>query len=262
MKKYIKEQIHKIKKHQFMFTELVKRDFKKKYKRTALGMLWSVLSPLIQLAVMAIVFSNFFGNNMEHYVIYLFSGNLVFSFFKDATTGGMYALIQNADIIKNINVPKYLFMVSKEVSACINFILTLVIYFLFVAIDGIPFSFKFLALIYPIFCLLIFNIGMGFILSAMYVLFKDIQYLYEIFIQLLTYVSAIFYSINEFPEKIQMLFFANPVYSYIAYFRCVIIENTIPPLWHHLLCLGYAVIMLITGMVIYKKNNYKFMYYI
>lgn len=258
----IKENIHKIKKYQFLFSELVKRDFKKKYKRTILGMFWSILSPLMQLAVMAVVFTKFFGRNTEHYIIYLFSGNLVFSFFKDATNGGMHALMQNANIIKNINVPKYLFMISKEVSACINFGLTLIIYFLFVAIDGIPFSWNFLTLIYPIACLLIFNIGVGFILSAMFVVFKDVQYLYEIFTQLLMYVSAIFYTVDVYPEKIQLVFFINPVYSYIAYFRSVVLEGAIPPLWHHLLCFGYAMIMLITGMVIYKKNNYKFMYYI
>jgi ABC-2 type transport system permease protein len=258
----IKEKIHQIKKYQFLFSELVKRDFKKKYKRTVLGMFWSVLSPLMQLAVMAVVFSRFFGSDMEHYIIYLFSGNLIFSFYKDATIGGMHALMQNADIIKNINVPKYLFMISKEVSACINFGLTLVIYFFFVAIDGISFSWNFLLLIYPVVCLVLFNIGVGFILSALFVIFKDVQYLYDIFTQLLMYVSAIFYTTSIYPEKIQLLFFANPVYSYIAYFRSIVIEGTIPPAWHHLLCFGYAVIMLITGMAIYKKYNYKFMYYI
>jgi ABC-2 type transport system permease protein len=258
----IKAQIHQIKKYQFLFSELVKRDFKKKYKRTVLGMVWSILSPLMQLAVMAVVFTKFFGRNTEHYIIYLFSGNLIFSFFKDATNGGMHALMQNANIIKNINVPKYLFMISKEVSACINFGLTLIIYFLFVAVDGIPFSLKFFTLLYPIACLVIFNIGMGFILSAMFVVFKDIQYLYEIFTQLLMYVSAIFYTTDIYPPKIQLVFFLNPVYNYISYFRSVVINGVIPPLWHHGLCLGYALAVLIAGMLIYKKNNYKFMYYI
>ena len=120
----------------------------------------------------------------------------------------------------------------------------------------------FLLLIYPVICLVLFNIGVGFILSALFVIFKDVQYLYDIFTQLLMYVSAIFYTTSVYPEKIQLIFFANPVYSYIAYFRSIVLEGTIPPAWHHLLCFGYAVIMLITGMAIYKKYNYKFMYYI
>ena len=117
----MKELILRIKKHQFLFEELVKRDFKKKYKRTILGMLWSVLSPLLQLIVMSIVFTKFFGRGMEHYTIYLFTGNLLFSFFKESTTSGMHSLMQNAGIIKKITLPKYLFLLSKEVSSCINF---------------------------------------------------------------------------------------------------------------------------------------------
>lgn len=256
------EQINKIKKYEFLFSELVKRDFKKKYKRTVLGMLWSILSPLLQLCVMAVVFTQFFGRNTEHYIIYLFSGNLIFSFYKESTNGGMHALMSNANIIKKINVPKYLFMLSKEVSSCINFGLTLIIYFLFVAIDGIPFSFRFFLLIYPVVCLLIFNVGVGFILSALFVIFKDIQYLYDIFTQLLMYLSAIFYNINAYPEKIQKLFYLNPVYVYITYFRRIVIDGVIPSPAYHLMCAGYAIIVLVTGMLIYKKYNYKFMYYI
>ena len=154
----ITAQVQQVKKYQFLFSELVKRDFKKKYKRSVLGMFWSILSPLLQLCVMAVVFTRFFGRNTEHYIIYLFSGNLIFAFFKDSTNGGMHSLMQNSNIIKKINVPKYLFLLSKEVSSCINFGLTLIIYFIFVAIDGIPFSFRFLLLLFPVACILIFNI--------------------------------------------------------------------------------------------------------
>lgn len=82
----ISAQIHQLKKYQFLFSELVKRDFKKKYKRTVLGMFWSILSPLLQLVVMAVVFTQFFGRNTEHYIIYLFSGNLIFAFSRTPQT--------------------------------------------------------------------------------------------------------------------------------------------------------------------------------
>ena len=127
------------KKHQFLFEELVKRDFKKKYKRTILGMLWSLLSPMLQLLVMSVVFSNFFGQNHPHYTIYLFAGNLTYSFFKDSTYGGMNSLMANAGIITKINLPKYMFLLSKNVASLINFGLTLLIFLLFTAIDGVPF---------------------------------------------------------------------------------------------------------------------------
>ena len=133
--------IQKVRKYRFLFEELVKRDFKKKYKRTVLGMAWSILSPLLTLLVMALVFGNFFGRSTEHYIIYLFSGNLLFSYFNDATTGGMRSLMGNAAIFTKVDVPKYMFLLSRNVQSLINFALTLAVYFIFVAIEGIIYSF-------------------------------------------------------------------------------------------------------------------------
>lgn len=261
MENIIKTQVLKMKKYQFLFEELVKRDFKKKYKRTVLGMLWSILNPLLQLLVMSIVFTKFFGRGMEHYTIYLFSGNLFYSFFKESTSGGMHSLMQNANIIKKINLPKYLFLLSKQVSSCINFGLTLIIYFLFVIIDGVPITWRFILLLYPILCLILFNIGIGLILSALFVLFKDIQYLYDVFTMLLMYLSAIFYSVDVYSPTVQQLFYLNPIYSYISYVRQIVLDQTVPLWQHHLLCLFYACAALVIGCLIYKKMNYKFMYY-
>ncbi len=245
----------------FLFEELVKRDFKKKYKRTVLGMLWSLISPLMQLVVMSIVFTNFFGRDKPHYTIYLFAGNLTYSFFKDSTYGGMNALMQNAGIITKINLPKYMFLLSKNVASVINFGLTLVIFFVFVAVDGIAFHFRFLMIIYPIVCLIVFNIGCGFILSALFVIFKDVQYLYDIFTLMLMYLSAIFYYTDTYSENVQRIFYLNPLYVYITYIRHLIIDGYIPGVATHALCLFYAVAVLAIGALIYKKYNYKFMYY-
>lgn len=254
--------IETLKKHQFLFEELVKRDFKQKYKRTALGMAWSVLSPLLTLLVMKIVFTQFFGRSTPHYTIYLFSGNLIMAYFKESTKGGMNALMSNAKIFSKINVPKYMFLLSKNVSALINFLIILVVYFFFCILDGITFGVHMLALVYPLACLLTFNIGVGMVLSAMYVFFRDTQYLYDVFLTLLTYVSAIFYTIDQFSATIQSLFLLNPVYCYISYFRIIAIDSTIPSFGLHALCAFYAVAALVAGAVVYKKCNHKFLYYV
>ena len=261
MSNFIVLKFQKIKKYQFLFEELVKRDFKKKYKRTVLGMFWSVLNPLLQLLVMALVFTQFFGRNMEHYIIYLFSGNLFYSFFKESTTGGMHSLMQNAGIIKKINLPKYIFLLSKQVSSLINFGLTLIIYFLFILIDGVPLTWRLVLILYPILFILVFNVGIGLILSALFVLFKDIQYLYDVFTLLLMYLSAIFYTIDGFSQTVQRFFYLNPVYSYISYVRKIVLYQTVPSLGHHLLCAFYAIAALLIGCLIYKRLNYKFLYY-
>lgn len=252
----------KVKQNRFLFEELVKRDFNKKYKRTVLGIVWSVLGPLMTLGVMALVFTQFFGRNIEHFVIYMFCGNLTFNFFKESTLTGMTSLYDNAGIFSKVNVPKYMFLLSKNVATVINFGINLVVLFVFCIVDGVPFTWKYILLLYPIINLVIFNLGAGFILSALYLMFKDMRYLYDIFTMLLMYMSAIFYSVELYPENMQKLFYLNPVYTYISYFRKIILDGQIPSLQHHLLCVGYAVVVLIIGMTIYKKKNYKFLYYI
>ena len=247
--------------YKFLFVELTKRDFKQKYKRTALGMGWSLLSPLLTLLVMRLVFTQFFGRNTPHYTTYLFSGNLVFSYFKESTSGGMNALMANRSIISKVNVPKYMFLLSKNISSLINFGLTLCAYFVFAALDHISFGVHFLSLVYPIICLVIFNIGIGLVLSALFVFFRDIAYLYDIFTLLLMYMSAIFYQINGFSPIVQSLFLCNPIFCYIKYFRLVVIDGSIPSLLHHGLCALYALLVLGIGCWIYKKNNHKFLYY-
>lgn len=225
-------------------------------------MVWSVLSPLLMLTVMAIIFGNFFGRNIEHYIIYLFSGQVIFNYFTEATTEGMQALVSNSSIFTKINVPKYLFLFSKNVSALINFGIILVIYFGFVAIEGISFTWQFLLLIYPVICLIIMNLGIGLILSALYIFFKDIQYLYRLFTQVVMYGSAIFYSIDILPQHLQAVFYCNPIFVFITYFRSIVLYNTVPDLRMHLLLAGYALALFAIGCWIYKKNNYKFLYYV
>ncbi len=254
--------LQRIKQHRFLFEELVKRDFTKKYKRTVLGMVWSVLGPLMTLGVMALVFTQFFGRNIEHFVIYMFCGNLLFSFFKESTLTGMTSLYDNAGIFSKVNVPKFMFLLSKNVATIINFGINLIVLFVFCIVDGVPITWKFILLIYPVLCLIVFNLGMGFVLSALYLMFRDMKYLYDIFTLLLMYVSAIFYSVTAYPEHIQKLFYLNPIYGYISYFRQIILEGTIPSLSLHLINAAFATVMLAIGMIIYKKQNYKFLYYI
>ena len=254
--------VKKLINYQFLFEELVKRDFKKKYKRTVLGMLWSILSPLLTLLVMRLVFTQFFGRNTAHYTIYLFCGNLIFSFFSESTSQGMTSLLGNSGIFTKVNVPKYLFLLSKDVQTLINFGLTLCVFFVFCILDGITFTWKFIFLIYPICCLVLFNIGIGLILSALFVFFRDIQYLWSVFTLLLMYMSAIFYTIDSYSYEVQCAFLLNPVYLFIRYFRKIVIEATIPTIWFHLLMLADVAIALGLGFWMYKKYNHRFLYYV
>lgn len=262
IKKKVKKKLHQLKKHQFLFEELVKRDFKQKYKRTVLGMAWSVISPLLHFLVMKIVFTGFFGRDMPHYSTYLFAGNVMYSFFRESTTGGMNSLMLNKHIFTKINVPKYLFLLSRNVSSIINFGLTLLIFFVFCIFDGITFTWKFIMLLYPCVMLMLFNIGIGLILSALYVFFRDIQYLYDIFTMLLMYMSAIYYSVDAYAAYIQPAFLINPVYCVIKYVREIVINGVIPSWELHALILFYTLLAVGVGALIYKKKNHAFLYYV
>lgn len=258
----MKNIIHKFKKHQFLFEELVKRDFKKKYKRTVLGMAWSVLLPLITLFIQLVIFARFFAQTIPHYRMYLLCGNLVFSYYNESTSQGLLTLRTNAPIFTKVNVPKYMFLLAKNVQTLINFGLTMGVFFLFCLYDHIQITWKFILLLWAVGCLLMFNVGVGLILSAAYMFFRDIQYLWTVALQLLNYLSAIFYSIDGFEPWMQNVFLLNPVYLYIRYFRAIVIDGTIPPAWFHGLMFFYAALALLVGGYIYKKYNHEFLYYV
>lgn len=248
-------------KYNFLLEELIKRDFKKRYKRTVLGVLWSMLGPLMQLSVMVLVFTHFFGRDIPHFPLFVFSGMMLFNFFKESTDQSMMALVANSGIITKVRVPKYLFLLSKNASTLLNFVLILVVFFLFAIISGINFHWRFFLLIYPIITLTLFNIGAGLVLSAFFVFFKDIQYLYNILSMLIMWLSAIFFDISTFPETIQRLFLLNPVFTHIHYFRLIILHGVIPG-WHiQLLCALYALVALGIGAFFYKRYNYRFIFY-
>ena len=117
-------------------------------------------------------------------------------------------------------------------------------------------------LLYPILCLVVFNIGVGLIISALFVFYRDMSYLYGVFTMLVSYLSVIFYTIDSLPEKYQMVFLLNPIYAYIKYFRDIVLGGTVPSLPYHLLCAFYAIVVVLIGGYMYKKYNQKFVYYV
>lgn len=174
----------------------------------------------------------------------------------------MTALRGNAGIFTKVNVPKYLFLFSKNIQTLINLGLTLCIFFLFCVLDHITFTWKLICLIYPIIFLMLFNIGVGLILSALFIFFRDIQYLWSVATMLIMYMSAIFYNIEGYSPMVQNLFLLNPIYLFVRYFRKIVIEATIPTVWFHLLMLVDVVIVVGLGFWMYKKYNHKFLYYV
>ena len=210
---------------------------------------------------MRVMLTRFFATGIEHYTTFLFAGNIVFNYYNESTNAGMTALSENSGIIAKVNVPKYMFVFSKNISSLITFLLTVGVFFVLAAFDGIHFTWRVVCLVYPVACLVLFNIGLGLVLSACYTFFRDLQYLYSIFTFLLMYMSAVFYSIDSYSEFAQNLFLLNPIYLFIRYFRKIVIEQMVPTLWFHLLMAADVIIVLALGFHMYKRYNHEFLYY-
>ena len=246
--------------YSFLFRELVSRDFKKRYHHSILGVLWSVISPLCTFLVMRLIFTHFFGRDTPHYSTYLFSGIIVLSYFTEATKQCMSVYLSNRAVIEKINLPKYLFPLSKNTASFINFIMTVFVFLILGAFDGIEFGWHMLSLIYPILCMAVICVGVGLVLSVIYVYFRDFTYIYDVFLIFVRYASAVFYDITKLPQAYHSLFLFNPVYVAIRYFRNVVIDQQIPSFRYHVLLGAYALIALSIGTLVYRKNQEKLIY--
>ncbi len=247
----------------FVLEQLIKRDFTKKYKRTALGFTWSILSPLLMLLVMNIVFSKVFNRNISHYTTFLFSGYVQFQYFSASTTGAMSAITSNAHIISKINVDKILFVISNGISYLISYICTLIVYILFAYIDGVSITFSKLALlIVPITYQILLTFIVGMIIAVLFVFIRDMKYIYPVLMRITMYGSAIFYSPDMFSENVQNMFYLNPLYLSVYYMRCVMIDGKIPGYIIHLCMLTVIDVLLGLAFLLYKKLKDKMYLYI
>jgi len=244
--------ISEISDSRFLIAELIRRDFIKKYKRTTFGILWSALSPLLLLVTMDLVFGTFFGRNMPHYTIYLFCGLMLFNYFSNTTKGAMKVLQANAPIFSKVPVPKIYFIISHSVSMFIDFLISLTVLFVFVAIDGISFSFSLLALVIPTLCLYFINFGIGLVLATLFIFFRDISHFYPVLCRIIMYASAIFYDVSILPGALQRLLQCNPLYMCINYFRMVIIHTTVPDVFYHIVLIIMTAFCMLVGILIYR----------
>ena len=267
----LKNIINNFKKYRFLMNQMISRDFKVKYKRSVLGVLWSVLYPVLMMSVMAIVFSNMFKVRVEgvNYLVYLMTGLVIFNYFSEATNSAMTSVITNYSLINKVYIPKYIFPLSKCLFVGINFILTLIPWFGIILLSNVglgsvacPINVYFLLIPYAFICVFIFTIGMGFILSTIAVFLKDILYIYGIIITIWTYFTPLFYDIKMLPENLQTIFQLNPLYQFINFVRTIVLYGEVPSAFNFIMCAVYAAFSFLLGSYIFKKNQDKFIYYL
>ncbi len=254
--------IENLLKYRYLIKELVARDIKVKYKNSILGLLWSVLNPLLTMVVLTIVFSNLFRFDIENYPVYLITGQVMFNFFSEATNMAMNSINDNAQLIKKVYIPKYIFPVSKGISSFVNLVFSLIAVVCLIIYMKIPITkaiiFSALSLTY----ILIFAIGIGLILVSLNVFFRDVQHLYGVILTAWMYLTPIFYPTSIIPEKFGWLITSNPLFYMIQHFRECILYGKIPSLELNIVCLLNAIITFIIGLWIFYKSQDKFILHI
>lgn len=259
------------KRYWFLMTQLIARDFKVKYKRSVLGVIWSLLNPILMMTVMAIVFSQMFKFKVEgiNYLVYLMTGIILFNYFSQASNMAMTSVVENFSLINKIYIPKYVFPIAKCLFIGIDFLLTLVPWLGIIALSyfGLGeytchFNIYYLVLPYIFFCMLLFTIGMGLFLSCVSVFLRDVFHIYSIVLTLWNYLTPVFYSIEILPSKLQYLMQFNPLYQFLTATRTVVVYEQMPSFTSLGICTLFGVGMLLIGSFIFKKKQDKFIYYI
>lgn len=264
----LKNIISNFKKFKFLLYQMISRDFKVKYKRSVLGVLWSLLYPLLMMGVMAIIFSQMFKFRMEgvNYLVYLMTGLVMFNYFSEASNTGMASIVENFPLMNKVYIPKYIFPLSKCLFVGINFLLSLIPLLLIILISGSGptkcyINIFYLVLPYGVICLFMFTLGISFILSTISVFLRDIFYIYGIVITIWQYFTPIFYDANMIPAKFQFFYQFNPLYQILTFFRTIIIYGQMPSIENWIMTGSFAVLFLVLGSIIFKKKQDKFIYY-
>ncbi len=253
----------------FILQQLVSKDFKLKYRRSVLGVLWSVLNPLLMMAVLTLVFSNMFRFNVENYPVYLILGMTLFTLMSDSTNNAMGSIIFAAPLLKKVRVEKMIFPIQKVVFALVNFLFSFIAIVAVMVYFRIPPSATMLALPLLLVYVVVFCIGLGLLLSSLSVFFRDVMHLWSVVIVAWNYLTPVFWPetyISQLDPQIGSLLIGveqfNPMYYFVSYIRKIMMYGTMPDLATNLVCLAFAVVTFAVGFVVFRKTQSKFILYI
>ncbi len=243
--------------------EMVSTDFKVRYQGSVLGYFWSLLKPLFLFAILYVVFTYIIplGKDVEHYPVYLLLGIVLWNFFSEATTIGASSVVARGDLIRKISIPRYLVVIASSLSALINLGLSLLVVFIFALFNGIVPSLSWLLIIPLVAELYVLALGISFYLSAVFVRFRDVTYIWEIVLQAGFYASAIIFPLALVPEMYHKWFFMNPIVQIIQDARHAIATDTTVTIWNTIsswpLIIPFLMIVVfaVIGGLYFKKHS-------
>lgn len=251
-----------IKTYSFLIRQLVSRDFKKKYKNSALGVLWSFLNPLLTMLVQYLVFSTIFKSSIENFIVYLLSGIILFNFFGEAVGLGLNSIIDNGHLINKVYMPKAIYPLSRVLSSSINLLISMLPLVVMMIATGLPLTKAMFLIPIGLLSLLVFCLGMSLLLSTAMVFFRDTSFLWNIISTLWMYLTPTFYPVDIIPEAWLPLYKLNPMYQYITFLRSILLDGIAPSLELYVGCIVSAVVVFGLGYWVFKKNQDKFVLYL
>ena len=262
---------NEVEKDRFILKQLVTKDFKIKYRRSFLGVAWSVLNPLLMMIVMAVVFSTIFAQGRngavspELYPLYLIVGNVTFSVMSESTNQALMSIIWASSLLKKVKVHRWVFPVQKVLFSLVNFGFSLIaVAIVMIWFHVVP-TWHLILLPVCLFLLMLFCMGLGMMLSALTVFFRDIMHLWSVVITAWTYLTPIFWTtdfIGRMSHVVRIIMFANPMDNYIQFMRDIFLFQTTPTFFTVGMCVAWAVVALVLGYVVFHKSEHKFILYI
>lgn len=254
-------------KNRFILKQLVTKDFKRKYRRSVLGIAWSVLNPLMMMIVMSVVFSFVFRADIENYPLYLILGNITFSFMSESTSQALMSFIDAAPLLKKVRVSRFVFPVQKVLFALVNFTFSLVAVALVMLWFRVMPTWHIIWLPVCLFLLVLFCSGIGLIVGSLAVFFRDVVHLWSVILTAWTYLTPIFWvptqlAANGAPAWVMSIVELNPMYGFVTFMRDIFLWNQNPSMQTLGLCVIWSVIMLGIGILVFRKTQHKFILYI
>lgn len=249
-------------KYKNLLYELVNRDIKIRYRRSVLGLLWTILNPILMMTVITLVFSGFFKSDIQNFAIYYFTGNLLFSFVNESTVNAMNAIVGNGSLIKKVYVPKYLFPMSKIFSSLVNLLFSFIAMLLVMLVLRAPFYPTMFLIPVIVLYVVLFSIGLGLILATAQVFFRDTGHLYSVFTILWMYMTPLFYPRTLLEDKLSFILTWNPMVHFVDFMRDIVLYNTVPTAQENLICAGIGMGFLALGLFFFYRKQDKFILFV
>ncbi|MBR3599924.1 MAG: ABC transporter permease [Lachnospiraceae bacterium] len=241
-----------------LFCELVRKGIRLKYRRSYLGVVWSMIEPLLTMIVLTVVFGTLLGHHEKTFPVYILSGRLIYTLFSQSTTGALKSIRQNEGLIKKVFVPKLLYPLSSVAFNYVLFLISLAVLAGVSLVLGVYPTIKILMAILPLTVLFIMSVGVGLILSTLGSFFRDLEYLWNVGLMLVMYASAIFYYPDAILEsKVSWILSYNPLFCVISNFRSCIFGESMD-MTMLVYSAGFAMTVLVVGYIIFEKNKNKF----